>query len=429
MAEAEFNYEGKIIIIQCNLETKMIDICNAFSTKAKLNINNLYFLTDGDIINLESKFNQINKGQNKIKILVNMKEKSLFLNFKLNNYNININFTESFDINLEKEDPLLKKLYKGSFTLEELKKKSKFFKMFESVKDTYNAIESLIKNNSFSVQKIGPKLTLSIKKQFGIDYDIIFPLNESSLDINEIVSELTEINKNLIKKVEDLENKINEINSENEKKYNELNIKYERKIDYLEKRIQNILLNQRANKTELLEKIETINNNIDETKSDEINELESLFDGRVKKFNLLYNGLERRKFFEKCEGKNNLLFLIKDERNMKYGGYMSSTLIKNIKGQFNNIRDEKSFIFNLDTKKKFKVKNPDKALIIRDNYLVNFGAKNKNNDLYIFDNEDTFNAGEVGSNGTESYGDENFETTKGRGNYKIKNLKVFQLEF
>ena len=123
MAEAEFNYEGKIIIIQCNLETKMIDICNAFSTKAKLNINNLYFLTDGDIINLESKFNQINKGQNKIKILVNMKEKSLFLNFKLNNYNININFTESFDINLEKEDPLLKKLYKGSFTLEELKKK------------------------------------------------------------------------------------------------------------------------------------------------------------------------------------------------------------------------------------------------------------------------------------------------------------------
>ena len=44
---------------------------------------------------------------------------------------------------------------------------------------------------------------------------------------------------------------------------------------------------------------------------------------------------------------------------MKYGGSMSSKLVKNEKGIDINIRDQKSFIFNLDTLKKFMVIKPE----------------------------------------------------------------------
>ena len=133
MNEAEFIYNGNTTIIQCGLEDKLKDICNKFTTKTQLNINNLYFLCNGNTINLESKFNQINQGKNKIKILVNIinEAQNLFLEFKLNNYNIIINFTKSFDIKVEYGESLNKKIYNGSFTLEELKNKSKFFKMFD----------------------------------------------------------------------------------------------------------------------------------------------------------------------------------------------------------------------------------------------------------------------------------------------------------
>ena len=190
MNEAEFIYNGNTTIIQCGLEDKLKDICNKFTTKTRLNINNLYFLCNGNTINLESKFNQINQGKNKIKILVNNinETQNLFLEFKLNNYNIIINFTKSFDIKVEYGESLNKKIYNGNFTLEELKKKSKFFKMFDSIQETYNDIKLLLNQNSFYIQTYEKSISLCIKNQIGIQYDIVFPLKDGSVDIKEIVS-------------------------------------------------------------------------------------------------------------------------------------------------------------------------------------------------------------------------------------------------
>ena len=146
MNEAEFIYKGNPTIIQCSLEDKMKNICQKFTTKTQLNINNLYFLYNGNIINLESQFNQINQGKNKIKILVNViiETHILFLKFKLNNYNTIINFTNNLDIKVEYGESFNKKIYNGSFSLEELKNKSKFFKMFDSVQETYKDIKLLL---------------------------------------------------------------------------------------------------------------------------------------------------------------------------------------------------------------------------------------------------------------------------------------------
>ena len=255
MNEAEFIYNGNTTIIQCGLEDKLKDICNKFTTKTQLNINNLYFLCNGNTINLESKFNQINQGKNKIKILVNNinETQNLFLEFKLNNYNVIINFTKSFDIKVEYGESLNKKIYNGSFTLEELKNKSKFFKIYDSVQETYNDIKLLLDQNSFYIQTYEKSITLCIKKQIGIQYDIVFPLKEGSVDIKEIVAELCEKNIILEKRIVILENEIKEINLKYEKKFDEINKKYEKKNDDLEKQIKNIISNEKSNKNEIIE--------------------------------------------------------------------------------------------------------------------------------------------------------------------------------
>ena len=415
MNEVEFIYEGIPTIIQCNSKDKIKDICNQFVTKTQLNINNLYFLCNGNIINLELLFDQINQGYSKIKILVNdiNETKNLFLKFQLNNYNIIINFSKNFDIKVEYGESLNKKIYNGNFTLEELKKKSKFFKMFDSIQETYNDIKLLLNQNSFYIQTYEKSISLCIKNQIGIQYDIVFPLKEEVVDIKEIVSELCEKNIMLEKKVEILEKKLNETNL---------------KVVDLEKQIKNII-NEKSNKNEIIDLKENITNIVQ--LCEERNKIKSLFDEKIpKKFNLLYNGLDREEFFKKCNGKDNLLFLIEDERGMKYGGYMSSKLIKNEKGNIINIRDEKSFIFNLDTLKKLKVQKSEQAIIIRDNYIICFGKDiDDNNDLYIRDNKSYYNAEYVGSGYTNSYEDKNHEITKGFNEYKISEIKIYQLLF
>ena len=69
MAEAKFIYDGQDIIIQCNKNQKMKDICSNLSNKMNVNINSLIFLYGGNKLNLEKTFKEITK-ENKISIIV-----------------------------------------------------------------------------------------------------------------------------------------------------------------------------------------------------------------------------------------------------------------------------------------------------------------------------------------------------------------------
>ena len=51
MTQIDFNYEGSIISYQCNSELTMKEIFNNFCRKISININSIYFLYNGKIIN------------------------------------------------------------------------------------------------------------------------------------------------------------------------------------------------------------------------------------------------------------------------------------------------------------------------------------------------------------------------------------------
>ena len=212
MTEVEFIYNGITTIIQCNLTDKLENICQKFSTKVQIELKDLFFLHNGSQLNFDSELNQLKLNSEKIKILVynnnnNVEKLSLKFNLKdINNikYDINIYFSLNLDILAEYKDIFPKKVYKNSFSLEELKNKSKFFKIYDTVKESYNDIKSFLEQNTFFIQTKENSLSLGIKKQIGIAYDIIFLLKEEVPDLNGIVTELRKLN---------LEKNNNELNS------------------------------------------------------------------------------------------------------------------------------------------------------------------------------------------------------------------------
>ena len=74
MTQIDFNYEGSIISYQCSSELTMKEIFNNFCRKISININSIYFLYNGKIINdklpLNKVINQVDIMRNKMNILV-----------------------------------------------------------------------------------------------------------------------------------------------------------------------------------------------------------------------------------------------------------------------------------------------------------------------------------------------------------------------
>ena len=74
MAEVHFIYNSNTIVIKCNLNEKMIEICKRFLTIINKKIDDLYFIYEGQTLNnnsLELSYNKISKQLSKIIILVN----------------------------------------------------------------------------------------------------------------------------------------------------------------------------------------------------------------------------------------------------------------------------------------------------------------------------------------------------------------------
>ena len=86
MTEVEFIYEGKKSVIQCNLKDKMKDICNKYISKMRINVNNIYFLYGGKIIEeelrLEEVLNNDDKERNKMSIIVNINKRNVINKIK-----------------------------------------------------------------------------------------------------------------------------------------------------------------------------------------------------------------------------------------------------------------------------------------------------------------------------------------------------------
>ena len=72
MSNVIFSFQGNETKIQCQREDKFKDISKRFSTKAQININKIYYIYDGNVINEELNFEQISKEEDKERNTINI---------------------------------------------------------------------------------------------------------------------------------------------------------------------------------------------------------------------------------------------------------------------------------------------------------------------------------------------------------------------
>ena len=121
-------------------------------------------------------------------------------------------------------------------------------------------------------------------------------------------------------------------------------------------------------------------------------------------------------FFNNCGNKPNTMIFIKTTENLRFGGYTSQIWPTN-----GIVKDEKSFLFSLTNKEKYKIIKPEYAIRTYNKDWISFGA---GNDLYLYNNLNSEGGGTV-----KSYYDIPNYLNGGKNRFKLSNCEIYQIEF
>ena len=123
-------------------------------------------------------------------------------------------------------------------------------------------------------------------------------------------------------------------------------------------------------------------------------------------------------FYNKCENKYPTMIFIKTTENLRIGGYTNETWPKN-----GTKRDENSFVFSLNNKKKYKIINPENAIGVRENDWFSFG---NGYDLWLYNNCFTKGGGTV-----QYYYDipTSYELNGGKDHFTVSIYEVYHVQY
>ncbi len=128
--------------------------------------------------------------------------------------------------------------------------------------------------------------------------------------------------------------------------------------------------------------------------------LRNWFDGKLAELKRLYraseHGFTRRSFLDKCDYKAPTLSVIQSEHGYIFGGFTSKQWMRWSSNHGSWIVDKQSWIFSFEHGQKLLVKNAQRAIYNRDDFLSTFG-----DDISIYEGADT--DGENFSNLGDSY--------------------------
>ena len=158
-------------------------------------------------------------------------------------------------------------------------------------------------------------------------------------------------------------------------------------------------------------------------KKEDENIILSWFDKKPQRFKLLFDtkkdGDSINIFYKRCENITPTILFFKTTKGARFGGYTTSFW-----GNKGYSKDEKSFIFSLDKKEKYKVINKKCAILGRDEYFQ-FGACS----FRIYNNWTSTSNNYV--NNDKNYYDipNNYGLSGGEKTFKLSSYEVYQLEF
>ena len=308
--------------------------------------------------------------------------------------------------------------YEAVYSLKELYDLNKSFQVFSSIEDLINVFDDMVKNKKIILEKdkkddLNLQLGIMIFNILGKEDKILFDLKLNELDNKDI-------NKNLLGKIIELEKKLFQKDEEIKlinKKYKELEETTNKKLIELEKRIEKL-----EKKDEIIFKSDFLT----------INDIDFI----LKRFNqgnknikmdLIYkcdktNG-NPQNFHEKCDGKKNVLVFIETTKNVKFGGFTSIGF--NSQSKFTV--DNKTFIFSIDKRLIYNVKQNKDAIYCLSNYGPCFCGNDEFN-IYIYGTkflEEKCHTSKAKNNSFNINYD--YELNNSEYEFYIKNLEIFQI--
>ena len=130
---------------------------------------------------------------------------------KNNDYNVEIFIDSNSFLNIIIKNKTLLSQYKGKYSLDELKKKNKYFLVSENISEAFYLLEPNLNNNSL-IEKMN-ELVFIINIPNPLSPKIDFILNVEKKDDNSSINEHTEIINKLNDKINSLEQIIKDLNS------------------------------------------------------------------------------------------------------------------------------------------------------------------------------------------------------------------------
>ena len=297
-------------------------------------------------------------------------------------FNFNISYTEQ-ETNIKgKEENNLKEIFEGSFTLSALVEMNNIFKLLSTPKDCYYYLLKIIKNKKIKVSKESSKLIIIFIVKNIItenEEEIKLELNPKILDINKTIDNYIIVLKELKNENVGLKNEISTLKKENIDIKNEISTLKNENVD-LKKEISTLKNEYKTFKDNINsiidEKIKSGKEKENEKKIEKEKEIfydvnnssilttleEKLYFQNLIKcqnLSLLYrpseHGTSLKDFHKYCDGRGPTLTVFKNGKNRKFGGYLKASW--NNSSDYSYNKDNEHFLFSLDLKKKYKIKN------------------------------------------------------------------------
>ena len=320
-----------------------------------------------------------------------------------NNFNLSIYFSNSlfFKLKYFNENNELDKFEK-KLSLDDLKKISNWFNIFDSLDEVFSDIIKLIENKQINIiiENNIAKLIFDINMEK--IKEVIINLEKKELTKDELIDKLIEENKqlklrlnNLEKRFDSLEEKFNNLKNKKAENIYKNDIIYSDIINNEDKKILNNWFNSNNDKTiKLLYKASKDGDN--------------------------YND-----FYRLCENKGPTITIVLTTEGLKFGGYTSISWSNPI-NEGNNTKyyeDKNAFIFSLDKKKKYYPKANDKYQVcMYSDRGPSFGG---GNDLSLHNkclhNNNSYNRC------PETYQTKKYELNGGKEYFTVQDYEVYSI--
>ena len=315
-------------------------------------------------------------------------------------YELKISYNEQLMFfEIKEKNAFLKDEFNLYTNLKELGDINRFFNQFETLKEVFDSLKTLITKKNVSIIQEGKKMKMKIINPIN-NKEFFINVNSKEKDTKSEINSIIACVNSLTQKVQNLENKVNIL----ENKVNEL-------IKEKEEKKKKELYGQ-------IYKSSVIN-------KDEIDLFMNWFDKKPTKIKLLLDskidGDSTQTFYNKCSNKFPTVVFVKTTKGRRFGGYCSvgwENANDNYKKDINN------FIFSLDKKKKYKIKKPEYGIYTSSGTFA-FGG---GHDFCIYNNCTSNNSSYNYNNGGTYETTEQYELN-GEHYFTVSSYEVYQIEY